>query len=76
MYYFSYSLPLQHVQLKRGVDPSWTLQERLRIGATVANGGSEQAAVAAVYNTRYSKPATLKIEQLVNDQECEHNNKE
>ena len=73
MYYFSYNQPLQEVRLKRGQDPSWTLQERLQIAATVASGGNEQAAVAAVYNKRYCRPPTI---QLMNNQESCHDNKE
>ncbi len=66
MEYFSYNSEPKSVEFKRGVDASWTLQERLIIAAYIANGRDEKDAVQEVYNKRYNVELDA-VKSLPND---------
>jgi len=63
MEYFSYNSEPKSIELKRGVDASWTLQEKLIIAAYIANGRDEKDAVQEIYNKRYNS----EVQSLPND---------
>ena len=59
MNYFTYNSLPKSIELKRGCDPSWTIQDKLIIAAYIANGLLEQDAVKEIYNRRYNSEVEL-----------------
>lgn len=71
MEYFTYNSEPKTIEFKRGIDNSWTLQDKLLITACIANGHSEQSAVQEIYNRRYNESVELPY-----NQESTHHTKE
>ena len=77
-YYIRYDSEPIVVHLKRGVDPSWTPQEYMRLIGAIAMNIPEATAVLELYQRRYNvtKCNLLGEDILANNKKCEHSTEE